>query len=89
MSESYLLKLHPSVIGVDAHWNVNQFLIDKQLQVFELALLGVSLKAALGKDCLEGSTLESMVLVADDNDVVAASCDGLSANIGTPFIGEI
>lgn len=84
----YLLELHPSVIGIDAHGNVDELLIDEQLQILELALL-VALEAAFGEDCLEGSAFEGVVLVADDDDVVAAGCDGLSAGIGTPFIGEI
>lgn len=85
----YLLELDPPVVGVDAHGDVDELLVDKQLEVLELALLGVALEAAFGEDSLEGRALEGVILVADDDDVVATGCDGLRAGMSTPSIGEI
>lgn len=85
----YLLELYPAVVGIDAHGDVDELLVDKELQVLEFGLLGVALEAAFGEDCLEGRALEGVVLVADDDDVVATGGYGLRAGMSTPSIGEI
>ena len=38
------MELDPPVVGVDAHGDVDELLVDKQLEVLELALLGVALE---------------------------------------------
>lgn len=82
------MELYPAVVGVEAHGYVDELLVDEELQVLELGLLGVALEAAFCEDGLEGRALEGVVLVADDDHVVAAGSDGLRAGMSTPSIGE-
>jgi hypothetical protein len=81
----YLLEVNTTVVGVNTHREIDEFIVDQELQFFKFVLFVISprLHGPFRKNGLEGRALEGFIAMADYNDVVVAGRYGLSGNSAT------